>query len=405
MLCKSTVVMLPVGLLLYAWWRRGRIGRRDLAASAPFFIISLGLGLLTVWFEHHQVADYQAVPVEGPLPRLAGAVMAFWFYLGKTFWPADLIPIYPRWRLLPLSLAQLLPLFALWVSAWWLRGQRLGWARNAVFGLGWFAISLAPMVGLVGLAYMRLSRVADHFAYLALLGPIGWGALAADRWQWRGGWRRAAFWMCATAAVAGLAGQSRGYAGNYRNEARFWTYTLERNPDAWLAHHNMGNIFLDQNRLPEAIAHYREAVQLNPSLSQPQVNWGVALLMMGRASEAIPHLEEATRLAPDSPEAENSLGMAWAQIGRADQAIPHHQRAVQLAPDLPEMRNNLGRALVMVGRLDEAIAQYREALRLRPDSLVIHRNLALALQKAGRVDEAMDEIEQVQQIERAGAGR
>jgi hypothetical protein len=37
MLSKASVVMLPVTLLLYCWWRRGRIGWNDLARLVPYF--------------------------------------------------------------------------------------------------------------------------------------------------------------------------------------------------------------------------------------------------------------------------------------------------------------------------------------------------------------------------------
>ena len=38
-LSKPSTVMLPVALGLVAWWRNGRLTRRDLLALAPFFLL------------------------------------------------------------------------------------------------------------------------------------------------------------------------------------------------------------------------------------------------------------------------------------------------------------------------------------------------------------------------------
>jgi tetratricopeptide (TPR) repeat protein len=398
LLCKSTVVMLPACLLLHAWWKRGRIGRRDLVASAPFFALALALGLVAVWFEHHAVLDYRLVPVESFSTRLGGAGVALVFYLGKAIFPVGLTPIYPQWRLT--ACAPFLAGLALASVVGWLLSRRARAGRDALFGLGWFILCLAPMVGLIGLAYLRISRVADHFAYLALLGVIGWGTLALDRWRRQGGAaRRVVAWLGAAAAAAALALEARACAGFYRNETVFWRETLRRNPEAWLAHYDLGNILLAEDRLPEALGHYQEAARLNPRQSEPQANWGVVLVMLGRSAEAVPHLEAAVRLDPENALQENSLGMALVNIGQFEPAVVHYERALALDPALAEARNNLGRVFGLQGRQDEAIVQYRAAVRLRPRSAVMRRNLAQALSQAGRLDEALDEYAEASRLE------
>jgi len=398
LLCKSTVVMLPACLLLHAWWKRGRIGRRDLAASAPFFALAFVLGLVTVWFEHHAVLDYRMVPVESLWTRVSGAGVALVFYLGKAIFPAGVAPIYPQWRLLagePILAGLALALLVGWLL---LRGTR--GARHALFGLGWFVLNLAPMVGLVGLAYLRISRVADHFAYLALLGVIGWGTLAFDRWRRQGGRvRQGLIWLGAAAAATALAVEARACARSFKNERVFWTETLRRNPDAWLAHYDLGNVFLADGNLPEALRHFEEAARLNPRQSEPQSNWGVALVMLGRSADAVPHLEEAVRLDPENALQQNSLGMALVNTRQFEAALVHYQRAIALDPTLSEAHNNLGRVLSQLGRLDEAIAQFQEAVRLRPQNAVMRRNLAQALSQAGRLDEALDQYAQASRLE------
>jgi len=113
LLSKTSTVMLPVVLLLCAWWRRGRITARDVLRTSPYFLASLAFGLMTIWFQAHQTMTTAPVETETFWARLASAAKAIWFYLGKDLFPVNLSMIYPRWTIDPAAPASYLPMLTL----------------------------------------------------------------------------------------------------------------------------------------------------------------------------------------------------------------------------------------------------------------------------------------------------
>ena len=92
----------------------------DLISSLPFFTVSLGLGLVTVWFQYHRAIGDPDLVIGGWPSRIAAAGLAIGFYLGKFAWPTGLLLIYPQWHLTPPSAAQFLPWAVIAAAAGWL---------------------------------------------------------------------------------------------------------------------------------------------------------------------------------------------------------------------------------------------------------------------------------------------
>ena len=423
MLCKTSVVMFPFVLLLHAWWKRGRVGGRDVLAAAPFLAVSLGLGLVTLWFQVHRAIVGVGMFSDGLPVRAAMAGKAVLFYAAKTAWPSGLLPIYPRWDAAHLTPWQFWPwpaIGAVFVFLW--RMRRADWARAALFGAACFILSLVPVLGFLPMAYLRISRVADHFAYLALACAAGLAAAALSRIPARA-WPLASILVAAVAAA--LVISSRAHAGIFRDEKTLWTHELQRNPDAWLgcnnlgiemqkegrigdaiplyeralrlrpdfaeAHNNFGVALADSGRVGEAMAQYERAIADKPDFADPYNNEGNVLFKLGRMREALDRYSRALRINPDYPEAQNNLANALFRSGRVGEAIPHYRLALRMNPDFPEAHSNLGAALAQTGRMADAIAQYREVLRLRPDFAEAHNNLGVALEGLGRLAEAAAE--------------
>jgi Tfp pilus assembly protein PilF len=388
MLAKSSVVMLPFVLLLYAWWRRGRIERRDVAASAPFFAVSVLLGLVTLWFQHHRAMQPALVLAGGPLARFACAGLSLAFYAAKALWPAGLCPIYPRWELDPPSALQLLPWVGLAAIVAVLWPRRATWGRPALFALGFFILNLLPVVGFVTITYMHITWVADHFAYVALLGPVGLAAAAAGAaqaalgrslhvpgWLWTGG-------LLGLALL--LAGESRAYVGVFANDDTLWTYTVEHNPGAWSAHYNLATYLAKHGVLDRARAEFGETLRLRPDFAEAHFNLGNTYALAGDFASARTEYEETLRINPAYADAHVGLGSLRRQANDLRGAVTEYQAALRLRPDYAQVWAMLADTLFIAGHGPEAVAGYEQALRFAPDDAHIRANLAIARQSLAR---------------------
>jgi tetratricopeptide (TPR) repeat protein len=395
LLSKTSVVMAPAMLLLHAWWRRGRLGRRDLLLAAPFLALSLALGLVTVHFQSRLALGQWTIPWGGLGSRLAVAGLNLGFYLRLCLWPAGLLPIYPQWSVTPPALVQFLPWVLVLALGGWLGTRRTAWSRAALLGLGCFVLNLLPVLGFVPMSYFHIAWAADHLAYLPLLGVIGLAAAGLDLVR-----SRLAVGVGLAVMTVFLASQSRRYAESFRDDGTLWSRTLEGNPTAWLAHNNLANFLAARGEREAAMGHFAEALRLKPDYPEAHYNWGLALALAGRLPEAVVHFEAAVRLRPDSAVMQEKLGNARVNMGRPEEALVPYRKALELDPRSAEAEANLGVALVQLGRIPEAIGAMEAALRIDPGYVAGYVNLGNALSRVGRTGAA---IEQYQAAQRLGA--
>src|SRR6266404_3862026 len=165
LMTKTVIAMLPVGLLIAFWWKRGRLEWRRDGPLVPFLLVGAITGLITAWIEQRLVDAAGETFAFSFVDRCLIAGRAFWFYLAKLLWPGNLMLIYPRWQIDPSAPWQwIFPIAAIvLVGTLWL----LGWRTRAPFAaLLSFAVLLFPTLGFLNFSYFQFSFAADHFQYL-----------------------------------------------------------------------------------------------------------------------------------------------------------------------------------------------------------------------------------------------
>ena len=343
LLSKTVTGSLPAALLLVIWGSKRGVESRDVLRLLPFFALALGLGALTIWMEKVRVgavgADWDLSAVE----RLLIAGRAVWFYLAKLAWPSSLSFVYPRWRIDPgIGWQYLFPGAAiLAVAVLWRLRNRLG--RGPLVAILFFGGTLVPALGFFDVYPMRYSFVADHFQYLASLGPIALLTATASRGVvGRGGALRTAAGVVLAVAVLGLAQLSWRRLPAFRNLESLWTATIEVNPNAWLAHYNLANLRRREGDLVAAIHHYRRAVDAKSDLAEAHNNLATCLGLTGRVDDALHHYRRAIAVDPEHALAQFNLARVLEARGEGAQAIEHYRAALRAQPEYPQAQQRLG---------------------------------------------------------------
>ena len=161
--------------------------------------------------------------------------------------------------------------------------------------------------------------------------------------------------------------------------------------EAW---YGLGLAQLGMRELSEALEALQKVVRLDRSHAGAWVALASAFGERGQFDKAAQAFEQAVRLRPRDAAAWYALGSVRVQAGVTEPAVSAFRRAVEIDPDLAEAWHSLGVALAFPGpegRVlpEDALAAFRQAVRLRPDLAEAWHGLGATLSGLGRHEEAI----------------
>jgi tetratricopeptide (TPR) repeat protein len=328
MLTKEMAVTAPALLALLVVGTRAWGRRAALLVGAQGLVALLFLGLRTAVLG---AFGHGAVTAGGALGQLAMVPWRLGAYLRIVLSPLGHSAAY----VLPAP-----PAVAL-VAAW------LGLVAVALLvrrapllarvGLGWFALALLPVLGVVPV----FADLADRFALLPSVGLV---------------------WLVPLAVVA----------------LRRWRLAAALAPALLLVAYAAGT-WVESEAWGDEAALWGKAVALEPRSAQARRNLGIILLQRGQPAEALRQFDEARALGEQAGELDRRRAMALEALGRHDEAEAAVVEALRREPDLGAAHALYGGLLVRRGALAEAERALSAAQRWapeRPSTLLLEIELA-----------------------------
>ncbi len=391
MLAKPAAIVFPGILFLVNRILLGQSLKASAARPSLLGLLLLPLAFIT----KHLQPDLNMEFVPDLSQRFTVAMDALVFYVSKLLVPFSLALDYGRsphyvlghiagWQIAVSLLASLAGL-AVTAEALFRAHPRSLWYALVACGWSVFALSLAPVLGLVPFEFQDISTVADHYMYIPVFGAAVMASGVLVRFQ-------ATTKILGTAAVLLLllAGKSFSQATQWRSNEALFSHTLKVNPQSYLGHYSMAAELIDAGRLDEGIEQNRKALEIKPDYLYAQVALGVAWIQKGRYENAIDHYSSALAQNPSFvgkraslvSSIHNNLGMSLHQVGRHVEGTFHFRKAVEVDAQSVNGHLNLGNAAFDDEQYLDAIAEYERALTLSPGNPAIEEQLALARRRA-----------------------
>jgi protein O-mannosyl-transferase len=381
-LAKTSVVILPLLLILYDVSFSRKHIKDIVVGKVPYFLISLGVVILTLSSQSHEkmltVFSMMAVVKE---------------YIFKMLFPLNLNIWYPAQVYKSLMEPQVLISILVLAGYFWLIRWSYSNQRIVFFGLVWFLIALLPVSHIIPFPQM----MADRYLYIPGLGLIivfvtlipasnkgksllafsvilMFSLLSINRnkvyqddlhlWQnsvatnpnntrsvmylglsyWGKGDQVKALEMLTQAQILEPKNYRAAlYSAHIHTQRQEWKKAqfiyrelIQKNPERPIYYNDLAAFLGNRDQIKESLSLLNKALELDPDYAKAHFNRGIFLDKMGDSQGALRAYQKAVALEPKSDHYQYVMGMFYLQrTDHPERGRKHLKLSLRLNPDQP----------------------------------------------------------------------
>ncbi|MDH4161424.1 MAG: tetratricopeptide repeat protein [Nitrospirota bacterium] len=265
--------------------------------------------------------------------------------------------------------------------------------RTISFGIFWFYLMLFVESGMIPLPIM----LCEYRLYLPSVGFFLATMTAVQLVFVKVRSRSVLLAGAVVILVLLLAAAAVAYRRNalLSDHVALWEDTVRKSPNSAKAHTNLGTMYLEQDRLDEALDQFQTVLRIDPGGYRSRRNIIITYVRQGRFEDAADEFRKTLSDGVDAVQAHKRLGDLYMENGAIKQASEEYQIALRQEPNNIEIRYDLGNAFAQLGSREGAIAAYQEVIRQVPGHSEARNNLAGVYAQLGRYDDALRELQHV----------
>ena len=392
LLSKPMAVSQPFVLLLIFYLKNGRLNKKAIIESIPFFIIASIFAVIALFTQNVFVSIDEKLSLS-IFQRICIPFYGISFYLIKSILPFHLCAFYPFPEksdsfLNFMLIASPFLVISLVVVVYYFRN----YSRKLVFGSLFFLVTALPILQIVITGNVM---VAERYTYIPMLGiyfifAVFLSLLITNKWSQN---KTAKNILIAIISIILLIFCSITYerCNVWKNSLSLWNDVLKKYPVA-AAFNSRGVAFGHQGEYDRAIEDFNQALQINPTFALAYNNRGLAYNAKGDPDRAIEDFSQAIKLNPRNFDTYYNRGLTYNAKGDFDHAIEDFSQAIKTNPMNAQIYNYRGLVYKAKGDGNRAIEDYSEAIRINPHYAIAYINRGIAYCKKADYNIAIEDF-------------
>lgn len=162
---------------------------------------------------------------------------------------------------------------------------------------------------------------------------------------------------------------------------------VRKNAQSFAANHQLGEFYLQQNQLAQAIPHLEKARQLDPTHYANGYDLALTYFRLDEQTKARATVQDLLKRKPTA-ELYTLLGDIEDKANRREQAAEEYQRAARL-DESEDRLLDFGNSLIKIGAYDGAVQIFNYSLKKYPQSAKLRVGLGITHYTGGRYTEAV----------------
>ena len=366
LLSKGQAVIFPVIILLIDFYKNKRFaGLKFLNEKIPFFILSLFLGAIALYFQRYFSPDGKSILYHFETSeKIYLSCYALIQYFLKTVFPFHLSAAYPlpspaeyfpsfyKWYIFPAVALLILLIIMLWKR------------KHTGFALGFFFFNVILILdhSSVGILVM-----ADRFVYIGSLGLfMGIGSLVELINHYNVIWKKIIV-LLLTVYLIFLGLQTTSRSAVWKNEKTLFTDAIRKYPRNPIALDVLGCYYSNNEKYDSALSFFNKAILIHPKYMTAYCDRGTAYSKSGNTEAAMQDYNKAILLHPGYAEAYNNRGVLFDKTGDKKRALQDFNKALLLHPGFSEAYYNRANIYKGFGDTKSSINDFNKAIQLDPE--------------------------------------